>query len=289
MARYQQLGIIGDFSITAKKIDFSGKEKVKKTAPAKEKITVLRNENKADITPEVIPAEIKEREQKIRSINQFYSAQSVTLDGKTLNTDVRQIFNSDWNKGGRLYGSKNSYQAVKAADRGRIKINGSMTSELDYSSIHINLLYAYACKQAPEDCYGFFPLRKLAKKALLIALNAKSIDSAAKVLSNEWTTKNPDRPLTIEQAKEVIEDAIDAHAPIKQYICSGVGTGLQRIDSELAIEVVEQCKQQGIVALPIHDSFIVADVNKRKLQKIMTAVYAKYTGGFSCPVAEKAS
>ena len=71
--------------------------------------------------------------------------------------------------------------------------------------------------------------------------------------------------------------------------CSGVGTGLQRIDSELAIEVVEQCKQQGIVALPIHDSFIVADVNKRKLQKIMTAVYTKYTGGFSCSVAEKAS
>jgi hypothetical protein len=64
---------------------------------------------------------------------------------------------------------------------------------------------------------------------------------------------------------------------------------LQRIDSELAIEVVEQCKKQGIVALPIHDSFIVPVSAAKQLQAIMTDEYTKYTGGFSCPITAKTS
>jgi hypothetical protein len=138
--------------------------------------------------------------------------------------------------------------------------------------------------QAPEDCYSFFPDRKLAKKALLIALNAKSGKAAALALTKEWNAAHPSRTITEAQAKVVIDVAIEAHAPIKQYICSGVGSGLQRIDSELALNIISQCKQQGIVALPIHDSFIVTVSDKNKLKKIMQDEYSRYTGGFTCPI-----
>jgi hypothetical protein len=55
------------------------------------------------------------------------------------------------------------------------------------------------------------------------------------------------------------------------------------------MQKVSSCNKQGIVALPIHNSFIVPVSAAKQLQAIMTAVYTKYTGGFSCPVAEKAS
>jgi hypothetical protein len=293
MNEYKQQGLINEYTITAKKIDFSLEAKKEKEAkePKKVKksnaITVMRNENKEDITPELIPPAISEREQKIREINHYYSKHNITLDGKTLTTDLRQIFNKDWNKGGRLYGSKNSYQAIKAADRARLLINGSSTVELDYSCSQINILYAYIGKQAPADCYSFFPERKLAKKALLISLNAASVNSAALALSKEWNAANPSRKIKEEQAREVIEAALKAHAPIKDYICSGVGTGLQRIDSELALNIITQCKKQGIVALPIHDSFIVPVGAKKQLQAIMKEEYIQYTGGYTCPVTVK--
>lgn len=289
MSHYQQQGLINEYNITAKKIEFSlslakeKSEKVKKTK-AKKSITILRNATKEDITPAVIPPEITEREAKIRKLNHYYSQQNITIDGKTLSTDLRQIFSGDWNKGGRLYGSKNSYQSIKAADRARLLINGSATVELDYSCSHLNILYAYVGLQAPEDCYRFFPDRKLAKKALLIALNAKNDKAAALALTKEWNAAHPSRTITEAQAMDVIEAAIEAHAPIKQYICSGVGSGLQRIDSELALNIISQCKQQGIVALPIHDSFIVAVYDENKLKKIMQDEYSRYTGGYTCPI-----
>ena len=294
MSNYQQQGLINDYTITAKRIDFSQNDAKKepqkpKKAKKENEITVLRNEGKEDITPEVIPAAISEREQKIRELNHYYSKHNVTIDGKTLSTDLRQIFSGDWNKGGRLYGGKNSYQSVKSTDRSRLLINGSATVEFDYSCSHLNILYAYVGLQAPADCYSFFPDRQLAKKALLISLNAKSINSAALALSKEWNAVHPSRTITEAQAIEVIEDAIEAHAPIKDYICSGVGSGLQRIDSELAINIITQCKKQGIVALPIHDSFIVPVSAAKQLQAIMTDEYTKYTGGFSCPITTKKS
>lgn len=290
MNEYKQQGLINEYTITAKRIDFSQNEVKKEKEPKepkkskKENITVLRNERKEDITPAVIPPEITEREAKIRKLNHYYSQQNITIDGKTLSTDLRQIFSGDWNKGGRLYGSKNSYQSIKSADRSRVLINGSATVELDYSCSHLNILYAYVGLQAPEDCYSFFPDRKLAKKALLIALNAKSVKAAALALTKEWNAAHPSRTITEAQAKVVIDAAIEAHTPIKQYICSGIGSGLQRIDSELALNIISQCKQQGIVALPIHDSFIVAQKNEDKLKKIMQDEYSRYTGGFLCEV-----
>ena len=162
MNEYKQQGLINDYTITAKRIDFSqndAKKEPKEPQKAKKEneITVMRNNNKEDITPEVIPAAISEREQKIRELNHYYSKHNVTIDGKTLSTDLRQIFSGDWNKGGRLYGGKNSYQSVKSTDRSRLLINGSATVELDYSCSQLNLLYAYIGKQAPADCYSFFP------------------------------------------------------------------------------------------------------------------------------------
>ena len=290
MSNYQQQGVITEYTITAKRIDFSIEEKKEKEpqkAKKENEITVMRNDNKEDITPAVVPPEITERERKIREINHYYSKHNITIDGKTLSTDLRQIFSGDWTKGGRLYGSKNSYQAIKSTDRSRLLINGSATVELDYCCSQLNLLYAYIGKQAPADCYSFFPDRKLAKKALLISLNACSVNAAAMALTKEWNVTHPSRTITEAQAMEVIGAAIEAHAPIKDYICSGVGSGLQRIDSELALNIITQCKKQGIVALPIHDSFIVPVSAAKQLQAIMTDEYTKYTGGFSCPITAK--
>lgn len=273
MENAKNKGYIKNYLITAKKIDFSDEAK---------KITIIKNEKK-EVVEAQPPQEITEREKHIRELNHHYSKHNVTLNGKTLSTDLRQIFNNDWNKGGRLYTKKNGYQAVRASERASILIDGKETTELDFSCCQINLLYAYKGLQAPDDCYSFFPDRRLAKLALNIAINAKNKSSASKAIYHEWNSKHSGK-ITEDQAEEVLSQAIEAHPHINDYIASGAGLGLQRLDSDIALNIALQCKQEGFIALPVHDSFICPASEAGKLKNVMQKEYNIYTGGYTCPI-----
>lgn len=274
MENAKNKGLINNYVITAKKIDFSNYDD--------KKITIMKNEKK-EVVEAQPPHEITERELKIRELNHYYSKHNITLNGKTLSTDLRQIFNTEWSKGGRLYTTKGGYQAVRSSERKNIKIDGKETTELDFSCCQINLLYAYRGMQAPDDCYSFFHDRELAKLTLNIAINAKNKSSAIQAIMNNWNAKN-DKKITLQQADELINMAMEAHPDIYDYICSGAGVGLQYIDSNIALAIASRCKREGIIALPVHDSFICPASEAGKLKNIMNEEYKEYTGGFTCPI-----
>jgi hypothetical protein len=64
---------------------------------------------------------------------------------------------------------------------------------------------------------------------------------------------------------------------IKDWFGTGEGIRLQREDSDLALAVLQTMEEAGIVTLPIHDSFLVAEEHEAQLEAAMVdAFYSRY-------------
>ena len=70
----------------------------------------------------------------------------------------------------------------------------------------------------------------------------------------------------------------DRHAPIGRYLQSGKATELQRIDSDIAEQVMLGMMRRNVLVLPIHDSFIVRSGFALLLQEQMEAAYERRFG-----------
>lgn len=174
--------------------------------------------------------------------------------------------NKSFYQGGRYYGSW--WTGCPSVLRKYITINGDPTVELDYSGIHIHLLYAikrinYAAKK--EDPYILddgIPDRELNKKILLRALNAKTEIKARDSVYNQlrkegklatYNLRNKDpiaRKLTLLKEK---------HAPIADYIAEDYGIKLQYYDSSIIEKAITYGIKHKIPVLSVHDSVIVQE------------------------------
>ena len=133
-------------------------------------------------------------------------------------------------------------------------------------------------------------MRSTLKVALLALLNANDFRQAEQAVNN-WLYKHPAErqdlhALGITRARPVLEALIEAHQPISHFFCSGKLTGLRTMnkDARIAMDVVWHFVRQGIVVLPIHDSFITKAQYGDELEATMKAKYRKHSGGFSCPI-----
>jgi hypothetical protein len=128
---------------------------------------------------------LKKLEKTIFEINKLYESSDIrTVIENERNTTrlfphLTAIFNnSSWEDGGRLYSTVYrgvySYQTLSKDERKCIQINGNATVELDYSSLHLTMLYAKKGLTLEKDPYDFDVCRDLAKKAILVLINAKT-------------------------------------------------------------------------------------------------------------------
>jgi hypothetical protein len=181
----------------------------------------------------------------------------------------RVFHRSDFNLGGRFYGAH--WQNIPAEGaRDQITINGEPTTEVDYTGLHIRLLYAEAGKPMPADPYDVdgWP-RKQIKLALLIAINARTHIDAVRALADALRQSGgmADPYAT---AEALIRAAKARHPDIAHTIGSDAGVRLMRQDSEIAARVMrEVMRATGIVPLPIHDSFIVPTSRQQHLMEAM--------------------
>ena len=63
------------------------------------------------------------------------------------------------------------------------------------------------------------------------------------------------------------------HKPIARYFHSGVGLELQAVDAGMAETVMRELRRDNIVALPIHDSFIVQERHRGHLEEAMADAF----------------
>lgn len=226
---------------------------------------------------------------------------AIDFTGKSL---IRIFNNRSFRHGGRLYCGW--WQGVPRDYRKYIRINWMNTVEVDFSAMHINLIYWLQGVPVPDgDLYTLagFPdeTRKVVKQSLLTLINAKTrtkgmnsirehiagIKVRKRVVNGKYETvkkKIPDDDRIVLPPGVKIEKVIDAfeekHVAIKNWFFSGKGVELQYWDSEIAIEILLRLAEEGVPCLPLHDSFVVSHPQERGLRLIMNEAFYKITGRY---------
>lgn len=204
-------------------------------------------------------------------------------DGKTVKISqhekfISRIFNNgNWENGGRFYGGW--WQRIPSEWRTRIRIFNTPVTEIDYSGLHIVLLYAMiGITHKHDDPYtieGYKHserMRDLLKSVLLASINAKDKKSAKQAVQKEINF-NPDEFGWVKNEGINLSDIIDTfankHSPIKEYFFSGSGIRLQNIDSIIAEKVINHFTQKDVAVLCIHDSFVIPADKADRLKLVM--------------------
>ena len=203
----------------------------------------------------------------------------VDLDRKR----AQRIFNNgEWEYGGRFYGCW--WQQTKKDLRKYITLDGQSTTEIDYSSHHIVILYSYNGIDYYADYNGYSDpytldgydgrddVREFFKVVLLACLNSKNALGAESAIRMKVRLDEIELPEDVDIATAISEFE-QKHQAISEYLYSGVGMRLQFADAEIAESIIIELVSQGIPVLSVHDSFICKDehvdlVNKTMEQKL---------------------
>lgn len=201
---------------------------------------------------------------------------------------LHRVFNKgSFGLGGRYYGA--FHIGMPKELRGNLLINEDKVVELDYSAQHIRMLYHLEKKDYKKDPYRALcekpEDRKMYKLVQLVSINAKNVESAIKGLRFKFYKEGIKHPLTNESLLHLIEKFKKVHEPIEKYLTSSVGGILQNIDSEITDYILMNLMEEGIPALPVHDSYIVDANYENNLAGQMADEYEKILG-FE-PVIEK--
>lgn len=246
----------------------------------------------------ILPLVLGDSEQKmfrnVQKINRELrkhkiSIQTTSVDPKTqrdinlssYRTRYYRVFNnSSIKQGGRFYG--HWIQNIPKILRKYLLIDGQKTIELDYSCLHLSILYAEQGIKIQKGCdlYTKGILlkydRNIVKNAINISLNTATKNSLKcainNYLHNEYNGKI--------RATELISDIESEHPILAGKLGTNEGLKLQNKDSMLAEQIMLNLFEQNICTLCIHDSFIVQEIYKEKLYNTMRDVFYKMFGKY---------
>jgi hypothetical protein len=267
--------------------DFQAPEDVKRSAKALIRYNDLLQKTYIDLDDELLThTDLKELKRYDKKLEKFVVEYSIDLSKKR----VCRIFNNeDWKQGGRIYCAW--WHGCPKELRKYILINGEPVVELDFSAIHVLLLYAHLGKNfldegsdAYDEDRGF--KRDVIKVVMMSAINAQKDDKAdgdTKAIRATWDTlikkhnaKRKEHGITSHQSLyDMLEEIKEKHPRIKDFLGSGEGIKLMREDSDIAIEIIRQHTKMNVPILSVHDSFIVPRYFEPFTREIMNQAYGK--------------
>lgn len=217
--------------------------------------------------------EVKRMGSKVHEMNEaLVSVDARDPSGNSLTAPISRIFNETMQRGGRMFGLGASWQNVEREIRKRMTMDGEPVVELDFATLHPAMLYAEIGAPLPADCYaiGEWP-RPLVKRAVLVALNARNLHSARLAIahSEEMRPLTADHQAALDLASQLIADLRANHRPIARFFTADTGARLMRRESDMAEAIMLDLIGQGIVALPVHDSFMVPASKRDALETAM--------------------
>ena len=199
----------------------------------------------------------------IKSLKAYKKDPVIRVDLSSKN--VYRVFNNrSWEQGGRFYGAW--WIGCPKQLRKYITLNGDPTVELDYSGIHIHLLYAvkginYA--ERKQEAYALddgIPDRDLNKLILLTALNAGTEAGARDSVYDQLRKEGRLGEYKFKRSKKPIAKKLALlklkHAAIADYIAEDEGIKLQYLDSCIIEKLILFGIEKNIPILTIHDSVI---------------------------------
>lgn len=199
----------------------------------------------------------------------------------------RIFSNASWEHGGRMY--RTFWQEIPSEWRKRLRIDDQPTIELDYSALLPRMIYHqklgidYPAEQDPYRTdeltlyaieQGLDPdhYRASLKTVLAALLNARASD---KGLPGYECRRDFLPRYTL---KQVHGQLASMHPGLGQFFRTGIGLRMQRLDSDIALGVLGRLKDRGVLALAVHDSFIVKATEQALLYDAMRQVYRQTVG-----------
>ena len=122
--------------------------------------------------------------------------------------------------------------------------------------------------------------RKLVKRLMLIALNAKDDAKTYMAFRKDQPTGSPNKGLKNTQLAEVLDALKELHEPISDFIANDAGIRFMRLDSDISNLVVSHFVEQDIPILVMHDSYSVPLLYRKELRKIMQSSYQTVMGKY---------
>lgn len=203
---------------------------------------------------------------------------------------VRRIFNrGSFEKGGRFSGGW--WQRCPKEWRSKIFINDNPTSEIDYSGLHIVMLYAekgidywaevgsdpYAINR-PDFLETEEQTRSVAKRLLLMSLNADNETEAFAAFRDQAARGSWEKKLTNKQLGRLFQALKEKHLAIEDRIASDAGIDLMNGDSQITEKIIQTFTVQSIPILTVHDSYIVPCGQEEALESAMQRAFKEVTG-----------
>jgi hypothetical protein len=277
-ARPYQLGWQSRYRATPSLLEAANDNQVKVSVQPHEPI-ILRDADRNPVDYRDTNATCRMRS-RLREISEAIGACEIAIDGVIasdgeslpfpqdrrlpVSKRLHRVFNrGSFQLGGRLYGG--FWQNLPKEWRGRIAIGGERMTELDYEWLHPKMLYAMAGKKLESDPYDMPGWeRKTVKRAFNTMVNADSHLAAWRAIARQIGGAR-----AFKRAEKLMNELMFKHAPVAHLFNSCAGLKLMRIDSDMAEGVVRDLMKKNIVALPIHDSFIVPVRYEGELEEAM--------------------
>ena len=194
---------------------------------------------------------------------------------------LHRVFNNGtFELGGRFYGAL--HQSLPKELRACMRINGQPTVELDYSALHIRMLYHMEGIDYRDDPYEALCSnkgeRKIYKLVQLVSINSDDEKQAIMAIRKELRENRIPFDITNNSLIRCLQKFKDVHKPIAKYLNTGIGLELQNLDSQIAERVLMAMTERQIPCLPVHDSFIVPVRHEAKLREAMVRSYTEVMG-----------
>lgn len=276
----------------------------------------LRNRKTKEPIPfdqsDKIPSTIHSKLELANEVIQEHTITATTIcpwtnerhERKQLRPILYAIFLDDFQHYGRISdGGKYGHQRLTQVERKSIKIKHDPTVELDYSGMHIRMLYHIDKRKYNGDPYEFWggsttpQGRVLAKQMVNTLINAKSDEAAVSACNRAMCHKTKDgqmkRGKALAQArhlydawremgkvrfKELAFLARRCHHKVAHHFGTDAGIKLMKIEAEICLETVYHFAKQFIPCLPVHDSFIVPFYAEDELDRVMREFYLDKLG-----------
>ena len=180
-------------------------------------------------------------------------------------------------KGGRFY--RGWWQSIPEIHRPHIRIDGKKVIEIDYSGISLRIISAQCGVNLPAEVDPYdigLPnwqgstdeRRKRLKKIINALINDE--DGDYKLVGTKSFYG-----VTPRELRKLFQKA---HPVVYKRLADGIGLESQFVDSQIAESVMLNMFRDGIVCLPIHDSFLVPSGYHQVLSSVMKDTFREITG-----------